>query len=78
MGSLSYDSVKTWTPDSKVAATVYIHQKVLVSGTMWLIAQLLSLDFGLVLSGTLEVGQPFRMHDNVGWEQWTCAQAGSE
>lgn len=61
-----------------MAATVHIHQKVLDRGTMWLTAQLLSLDFGLVLSGTREVEQPFRMHENVGWEQWTCAQVRSE
>lgn len=61
-----------------MSATVHIHQKVLDRGTTWLIAQLLSLDFGLLLSGTLEVEQPFRMHENVGWEQWTCAQASSE
>lgn len=45
---------------------------------MWLTTQLLSLDFGHVLSWMLELERPFRMHEDVGWEQWTCAQVRPE
>lgn len=78
-GSLSYGSVKTWTPDSRVKCLPqFIFFRKSWTGTMWLKTQLLSLDFGHVLSWMLELEQPFRMYEDVGWEQWTCAQARPE